>query len=355
MLHLTYTELLGVLAFVLAGLVVYVLTPFMASFAHHVGVVDDPVEERRMHLTATPLLGGLVLYLAVVVSVILLLPFNGSVRALISGGTAIALVGLVDDLKEIRPSVKFAGQLAATGLALLFNVRMETLSLPFLEGSIHLPLWASIIVTLLWFVAIINMVNFIDGLDGLAAGVCAISSITFGIIAFSLGRWETGVVAVTLAGATLSFLRFNFHPASIFMGDTGSMFLGFVLGVISVEGVMKSTATVALILPLLVLGVPFIDLFLIVSRRVRRGVPFYSAGQDHVHHDLVLVAGFSQRKSVLLLYGWCLLLNATALAMAARSLAATIICGAASVLATVFLARLLRHYRLAASRGETAV
>ena len=188
MLHLTYTELLGVLAFVLAGLVVYVLTPFMASFAHHVGVVDDPVEERRMHLTATPLLGGLVLYLAVVVSVILLLPFNGSVRALISGGTAIALVGLVDDLKEIRPSLKFAGQLAATGLALLFNVRMETLSLPFLEGSIHLPLWASIIVTLLWFVAIINMVNFIDGLDGLAAGVCAISSITFGIIAFSLGR-----------------------------------------------------------------------------------------------------------------------------------------------------------------------
>ncbi len=221
----------------------------------------------------------------------------------------------------------------------------------------HLPLAVSIVITVLWFAAIINMVNFIDGLDGLAAGICAISAVTFGVIAFSLHRPDTGIVALVLAGATLSFLRFNFHPASIFMGDAGSMFLGFVLGVLSVQGVMKSTATVALILPLLVLGVPFIDLFLIVFRRVRRRVPFYSAGQDHVHHDLVLVAGFSQRKSVLLLYGWCILLNGTAVAMAFLFVPGTVVLGAASVLLTIFLGRLLRRYRqqsAAAEAGQAA-
>jgi UDP-GlcNAc:undecaprenyl-phosphate GlcNAc-1-phosphate transferase len=253
---------------------------------------------------------------------------------------------------QIRPLVKFIGQLAAIAVALGFDVRMTRFSLPFVRGSAQLPLAVSVVVTLLWFAAIVNMVNFIDGLDGLAAGVCSISALTFGVIAFSLGRVDTGIVAVTLAGAALSFLRFNFHPASIFMGDTGSMFLGYVLGVLSVQGVMKSTATVALILPLLVLGVPFIDLFLIVFRRFRKRVPFYAAAQDHVHHDLVLVAGFSQRKSVLLLWGWCLLLNGTAVAMAEKSREATIALGAASVLATVFIARLLQRYRQAAAAAE---
>ena len=127
-----------------------------------------------------------------------------------------------------------------------------------------------------------------------------------------------GVLAAVLAGATFAFLRFNFHPASIFMGDAGSMLLGFVLACISVQSVMKGTAAIALVLPLLVLGVPFVDLFLIVWRRWRRGVPFYSPGQDHVHHDLVLVHGFSQRKSVLLLYSWCACLSGLAISMQQR-------------------------------------
>ncbi len=170
-------------------------------------------------------------------------------------------------------------------------------------------------VTAFWMAMIINMVNFIDGLDGLAAGVCGISALTFCVISLSTNFPAMGVLAAVLAGATFAFLRFNFHPASIFMGDAGSMLLGFVLACLSVQSVMKGTAAVALVLPLLVLGVPFVDLFLIVWRRWRRGVPFYSAGQDHVHHDLVLVHGFSQRKSVLLLYSWCLMLSGLAIAM----------------------------------------
>jgi UDP-GlcNAc:undecaprenyl-phosphate GlcNAc-1-phosphate transferase len=308
--------------------------------------VDAPGDARRIHVASTPLLGGLVIYLAVALTILLLAPWGSTVKAILAGGTVITVVGLVDDLIDMNPLVKFLGQLAAIGICIGFSVRMDSLSFPFRDDTLHLPLGAAIAITVLWFAAIINMVNFIDGLDGLAAGIGSISSITFGVIAFSLNRPDTGIVALVLAGATLSFLRFNFHPASIFMGDAGSMFLGLVLGVLSVQGIMKSTATVALILPLLVLGVPFMDLFLIVFRRFRRRVPFYSAGQDHMHHDLVLVAGFSQRKSVLLLYVWCVLLNGTAVAMAFRCLPGTAILGAASILLTVFLGRMLRRYRL---------
>lgn len=350
MLNLSVTQLTGALAFVAAGFIVYVLTPFTAAFADRVGVVDAPGDERRIHVTSTPLLGGLVIYLAVTVSMVLLAPWGSTVKAILVGGSIIAVVGLIDDLIDMNPLIKFFGQLAAIGTCIAFSVRMDSLSFPF--ASTHLPMAASVVITVLWFAAIINVVNFIDGLDGLAAGICAISAVTFGIIAFSLHRPDTGIVALVLAGATLSFLRFNFHPASIFMGDAGSMFLGYVLGVLSVQGVMKSTATVALILPLLVLGVPFIDLFLIVFRRVRRRVPFYSPGQDHVHHDLVLVAGFSQRKSVLLLYIWCILLNGTAVAMAFRFLPGTVVLGSASVLLTVSLGRLLQHYRRLGAADE---
>jgi len=344
-LNLSVTQLTGALAFVAAGFIVYVLTPFTATFAHRVGVVDAPGDEQSIHVASTPLLGGLVIYLAVTVSMVLLAPWGATVKAILVGGSIIAVVGLIDDLIDMKPLVKFLGQLAAIGAYIAFSVRMDSLSIPFVNGSVHLPLAVSIVITALWFATIINMVNFIDGLDGLAAGICAISAVTFGVIAFALNRVDTGIVALVLAGATLSFLRFNFHPATIFMGDAGSMFLGFVLGVLSVQGVMKSTATVALILPLLVLGVPFIDLFLIVFRRLRRRVPFYSPGQDHVHHDLVLVAGFSQRKSVLLLYGWCIVLNGTAIAMSQHRVDLTVVLGSLSAIATWVLARMVVRSR----------
>jgi len=213
------------------------------------------------------------------------------------------------------------------------------------DEFLQFPDVVSLIVTAVWLAAIINMVNFIDGLDGLAAGVCGIAAVTFSVISISTGFPALGILAAVLAGATFAFLRFNFHPASIFMGDAGSMLLGFVLGAISVQSVMKGTAAVALLLPLLVLGVPFIDLFLIVWRRWRRRVPFYAAGADHVHHDLVLVHGFSQRKSVLLLYTWCVLLNGLAVAMQQDSTWATIALGATAAVATAYMARLLSRYR----------
>ncbi|MBM3146641.1 MAG: undecaprenyl/decaprenyl-phosphate alpha-N-acetylglucosaminyl 1-phosphate transferase [Actinobacteria bacterium] len=342
---LTFSQLMAVLAFVLAAFVVYVLTPLMGALARRMGAVSVPLDERRMHVDAMPMLGGLGMYLAVVITVVLVAPWGDTVKAVIVGGSAITAVGLIDDYVQIRPLVKFLGQLAAIGGALAFNVRMESVSLPFVGAQVALPLWVSLIVTILWMAAIINMVNFIDGLDGLAAGVCAISALTFGLIAFSLYRVDTAIVSFALAGATLAFLRFNFHPAVIFMGDAGAMFLGFVLAVISLQGVLKTSATVALIVPLLVLAVPFFDLFLIVLRRLWRRVPFYRPGQDHVHHELVLVAGFSQRKSVLLLYGWCLLLNGAAVCMSQDWYVAAAVLGGLAAVATLFLVLLLVRTR----------
>ena len=336
----------AILGFLIAAFIVYVLTPLMGRLAHRTGAVDTPTDDRRMHELATPLLGGLAMYLGWMIPVMLLVPVDRPVWGIIGGATIVVAVGLFDDLYELEPIVKFIGQLLAIGVAIYFDTRMTRIGVPFTdELTWHMPLVASIFVTGFWMAMIINMVNFIDGLDGLAAGVCGISALTFAIISLATNFPAMGVLAAVLAGATFAFLRFNFHPASIFMGDAGSMLLGFVLACISVQSVMKGTAAIALVLPLLVLGVPFVDLFLIVWRRWRRGVPFYSAGQDHVHHDLVLVHGFSQRKSVLVLYSWCACLSALAISLQQRFWPAIVVFGVAAAVSTIYMARLLSRYR----------
>ena len=338
--------ILAVLGFVLATSIVILLTPLMARLARRVGIVDSPADERRIHVATTPLLGGLAIFAGVVAPMLGLIErHNNATYAILIGGTVITCVGLVDDSFEISPAFKFAGQLVAIGIVIAFGLEIDRVSLPLSATVIVLPQIIAIPLTVLWIATIINMVNFIDGLDGLAAGVCAISAVTFAIIALSLGRGTMGITAAILAGAAFGFLRFNFHPASIFMGDAGSMFLGFVLAVISVQGVLKGAASVALVFPLLVLGLPFFDLFLAVVRRLRKGMRFYEASKDHVHHSLVLEAGFSQRKTVLLLYGWCLLLNGFALAMRFRAPIAMIVVGVAAAVATGLMLRLLFRYR----------
>jgi UDP-GlcNAc:undecaprenyl-phosphate GlcNAc-1-phosphate transferase len=336
----------------LAAAIVYLLTPLMTRVADLTGVLDQPNDERRMHSLATPLLGGLAIYFGVMIPVLALARLDNLAKGILIGGTVITIVGLVDDLIDIRPLIKFIGQLVAIAVAIGFDLRITRLGVPLTGHVVHFSYPVSVVLTVCWIATIINTVNFIDGLDGLAAGVCAISALTFSIIAVSIDRSSGAIVAAILAGATFAFLRFNFHPASIFMGDAGSMLLGYVLAVLSVQSLVKSAATVTLVLPMLVLGIPFIDLFLVVFRRWRRGVPFYSPGQDHVHHDLVLVAGFSQRKSVLLLYGWCLLLNGLALAMKQHSTVAIILFGAGSAVATIYMARLLTGYRRGRPRPD---
>jgi len=335
----------AILGFLIAAVIVYLLTPLMGRLANRTGAVDNPTDDRRMHVLATPLLGGLGMYLGWMIPVMLLVGVDRPVWGIIGGATIVVAVGLFDDLYELEPILKFIGQLLAISVAIYFDIHIERMSVPFTDIMFHFPTIVAVLVTAFWMAMIINMVNFIDGLDGLAAGVCGIAALTFCVISLSTSFPAMGVIAAVLAGATFAFLRFNFHPASIFMGDAGSMLLGFVLACLSVQSVMKGTAAVALVLPLLVLGVPFIDLSLIVWRRWRRGVPFYSAGQDHVHHDLVLVHGFSQRKSVLLLYSWCILLSGLAIAMQRNNSPAMIVLGVVATVTTVYMAQLLSHYR----------
>jgi len=221
-------------------------------------------------------------------------------------------VGMVDDFRGLPWWGKLGGQVAAAAVAVEAGVRIDHFTFPFL-GIHDLPYWLSVGLTVFWIVAIMNMVNFLDGMDGLAAGVCTITGGTFAAIALSLGRPEAAVLSAIVAGACLGFLRHNFYPARIFMGDSGSMLLGFILAAVAIEGLLKTAATVALFFPLFVLAVPILDTSFVVARRLKHGESVFAPDQAHLHYRF-LRRGFSQRRAALYLYAWCGILAGAALA-----------------------------------------
>jgi len=306
-------ELDALWAFLVAAVIAFAVTPPAARLARRLGVVHYP-RERDLHERPVPGLGGLAILAAAVVAALLFLPGGQETRGIVAGAIAIAFVGAVDDVKDggLNPFVKFAGQFAAAAIPVWSDVRVENVTLPFVEpldlGSWGYPL------TLLGIVAVMNVVNFTDGADGLAAGVCTIAAATFAIIALSLDRVDAGILAALTAGAAIGFLWHNFHPASIFMGDAGAMLLGLLLACVAIQGVLKTAAVVALFFPLLILAVPALDATFVVAKRIKYGRPVYSADRWHFHHRFANI-GFSQRRTVLYLYGWTLSLAALALAM----------------------------------------
>jgi UDP-GlcNAc:undecaprenyl-phosphate/decaprenyl-phosphate GlcNAc-1-phosphate transferase len=231
----------------------------------------------------------------------------------IVGGIVIFAVGVLDDIVTLRPGAKVLGQVAAAGIAIGFGLRIDFIGDPFGGGLILLGL-LSYPVTLIYIVAFTNVINLIDGLDGLAAGVTAIAATTFLVLALQGNQFEAVMIAAALIGACLGFLRYNFNPASIFMGDSGSMFLGFSLAAISLLGVMKSVAAIALAVPLIIIGVPIFDTASAIIRRVRHKRPIQEADRGHIHHRL-LGRGFDQRQTVLIIYVWSAALGVSAYAM----------------------------------------
>jgi UDP-GlcNAc:undecaprenyl-phosphate/decaprenyl-phosphate GlcNAc-1-phosphate transferase len=221
-------------------------------------------------------------------------------------------VGAIDDLRGLRWWQKLAGQLLAGAVPTMFGIWVDRFTFPFI-GIHTVPSWVGVPATILWIVAIMNMVNFLDGLDGLAAGVAAIAGVTFAVIALSLAKPEAAIMAAIVFGACLGFLRHNFYPARIFMGDSGALLLGFVLAALSVQGLLKTAATVALLFPLLVLAVPIVDTTFVVARRLRHGEKVFEGDQAHLHHRF-LRRGFSQPRAALTIWAWCLSLAAAALA-----------------------------------------
>ena len=296
---------------VLALVIVILLTPAVGGMARMLGVVDEP-GARRLNRRAVPRLGGLALFFGIFVPALAFLPLGSETRGLLLGAAVATTVGAIDDFRGLVWWEKLGGQVAAAAIATGFGIWVHRFTFPVL-GVHALPEWVGIPLTILWIVAIMNMVNFLDGLDGLTAGVCAISGFTFCLIALSLERPQPALLAAVVFGACLGFLRHNFYPARIFMGDSGALLLGFTLGALSVQGLLKTAAVATLLFPLLVLAVPIIDTSFVVAKRLKYRQPVYGADRSHLHHRFMNI-GFSQPRAALTMWAWCGILAAAALA-----------------------------------------
>src|SRR5213082_540248 len=294
-----------------ALVVVVLLTPAVGGMARLLGAVDAP-GGRRLNRNPVPRLGGLALFLGIFVPALAFLHLGHETRGLLLGSAVAVTVGAIDDFRGLRWFEKLAGQLLAAGIPVGFGVWVDRFTFP-VVGIHALPSWVGMPLTVIWIVAIMNMVNFLDGLDGLAAGVAAIAGGTFAVIALSLGKPDAAILSAIVLGASLGFLRHNFYPARIFMGDSGALLLGFVLAAISVQGLLKTAATVALFFPLIVLAVPIVDTTFVVLRRLKHGESPFEGDQAHLHHRF-LRRGFSQPRAALTIWAWCLSLAAAALA-----------------------------------------
>ncbi len=303
---------LGVLwGALVAFAVVVLLTPAVGGMARRLGVVDVP-GGRRVNELPVPRLGGLALFLGLLVPALAFLHASHQNRGLLLGAAVAVTVGIVDDFRGLPWYAKLAGQVAAAAVPAGFGVWVDRFTLPFV-GIHTLPSGVGIPLTIAWIVAIMNMVNFLDGLDGLAAGVAAIAGLTFSVIALSLGKVDAAVLSAIVFGACVGFLRHNFYPARIFMGDSGALLLGYVLAAVSVQGLLKTAATVALFFPLLVLAVPIVDTTFVVVRRLKHGESVFEGDQAHLHHRF-LRRGFSQRRAAVTIWGWCVSLAGAAFA-----------------------------------------
>ncbi len=291
--------------------IVVLLTPAVGGMARLLGVVDAP-GGRRLNKRPIPRLGGLAIFLGILVPSLAFLSLDGEMRGIVLGAAVACVVGAIDDFRGLDPLPKLGGQIAAASIPVAFGVWIDHFTFPFL-GVADLPAWVGMPLTVVWIVAVMNMVNFLDGMDGLAAGVCAISGLTFAILALSLGKVDAALLSAVVAGACIGFLRHNFFPARIFMGDSGALVLGFTLATVSISGLLKTASTVVLFLPLLVLAVPIIDTSFVVAKRLKYRQPISTPDRSHLHHRFMNI-GFSQRRAALTMWAWTASLGAAALA-----------------------------------------
>ncbi|MDR2354852.1 MAG: undecaprenyl/decaprenyl-phosphate alpha-N-acetylglucosaminyl 1-phosphate transferase [Clostridiales Family XIII bacterium] len=321
---MTYPLAIG-LSFLTAFALAFALTPAAIWIAPKIGAIDMPKDERRMHAKPMPRFGGLGIFIgitaALVFSAFFLLPalpaqFQDNRIAkpagLLIGGALIYAVGVADDLWGISARVKFLLQIACACVVCFFNVRITFFTNPAGDGQTYISDILSFLITVVWIVGITNTINLIDGLDGLAAGVAAIASLSIAYTAFiSESMYTTTVIMAAVAGGALGFLPFNFHPARIFMGDGGALFLGFMLASISIIGPVKRATVIATIVPALVLGLPILDTAFAILRRLAGGRSIMEADKGHLHHRL-MAAGMGQKQSVLSLYGISGIMGVTA-------------------------------------------
>ena len=302
-----------IMAFFLPFILSYLLTPIAKKLAYRFGAIDVPKDDRRVHSEPIPRLGGVAIYLATLITLLILAPKDMTTMVILLGGSIIAITGIIDDIKPMSAKLKLAMQILAAVVVVVGGIKIDSITIPASTRLIDLKMFA-IPITIFWIVGITNTLNLIDGLDGLSAGVSGISSLSFFFVAINMAARLNDpklmafpiLMALVVAGSAFGFLPHNFNPARIFMGDTGSLFLGFMLSVIAIEGAMKSIA--AILIPLLVLGLPIFDTTFAIVRRFLNKKPIMEADRGHLHHRL-LDKGLSQKQTVLVLYAISLLLG----------------------------------------------
>ncbi len=299
-----------------AFLVALGLTPLAIKAARKFHIVDIP-NQRKVHSKPMPRMGGIAIYGGFVVGALVLMIFTRQVAALLVAGTIVMLTGLLDDVKDVSPKLKLLGQIVAALVLIQFDFCIRFVTNPFDGSLIHLGVFA-IPLTVLWLTGISNAVNLIDGLDGLSSGVSAIAAGSMAVVCISQGEYTAAALAGVLAAAALGFLPFNFHPARTFMGDCGSLFLGFILGAIALMGLAKGATVISIFIPFIILGIPVFDTLFAIIRRLFLHRPIFSPDKMHLHQTL-LKLGLSHRETVLVIYAVSLVMGICAVLMAILS------------------------------------
>ncbi len=310
-----------ILALGVAFLVAFAATPMVISLAHKLNAIDVPKDKRRIHKKPTPLIGGLAIFYGFIVSVLCFATLDRETVGILIGCVIIVVVGMIDDITDMKASVKLMCQILAAAVVVYSGVRIEHFANPFSAWIgppyIVLNFWVSVAITVFWIVGVCNAVNLIDGLDGLAVGVSSIAAICMLALTLISNSLNVAIITAAVAGAAFGFLPYNFNPAKIFMGDTGALFLGFVLACISVQGFLKLSAIISFAIPFLVLGLPIFDTVFAIARRVSSGRSPMSPDRGHLHHKL-LDMGFSQKQTVAILYTLTAVLCLTAVVISIR-------------------------------------
>ena len=281
-----------------------ILTPIVIAVSKKLDIVDRP-NFRKIHTKPISMLGGSAILLSFFIGIWLGAPIEREIKPLLLGAIVIYLVGLIDDLYDLKPVLKLIGQIIAASIVVVYGVTIDFISIP-IGPTIHFG-WLSIPITIFWIVAITNAINLIDGLDGLAAGVSTIALVTIAFIAILQGNIFIIMICSVLIGSLLGFLVFNFHPAKIFLGDSGALLLGFIIGFLSLLG-FKNITFISLFFPIVILAVPFIDTLFAMIRRVKRGQHIMQADKSHLHHKL-LDLGYTHRQTVILIYAMAIMFS----------------------------------------------
>jgi UDP-GlcNAc:undecaprenyl-phosphate GlcNAc-1-phosphate transferase len=322
----TPLQLLPILAIVvaLACLTTAYATPLVRKLATHVGMVDE-IGERRMHDQPKPRIGGIALFHGFAFALFSVLGYliaRNELRdiskihdiiGMLFGGTLILMVGIWDDIMGMRPRNKFVAQIVVAGVSLLYGFVIKDIENPFHRGDyIHFAVPWNYALSLIWYVGMMNAINFIDGLDGLLSGLTAISGLSLAIIAVGHGHPELALVLAALVGGALGFLPYNYNPATIILGDSGALFIGYVFATVSIVGTSKTAFTISLLIPLVVLALPILDTAVTIVRRTSKGKKITEGDRGHFHHQLVFRFGLNVRQAVLLIYALCAALGIVA-------------------------------------------